>query len=701
MSKQWRLTLTAVIACLLPLVIAQAQGNAPASAGSTGAAALPANSIGFNLLDLQVDSDIYGRPVVTLSSDGEIRFESFVLDGPDRLVVDLPGAVSRLDEYRYDVGQGGVSRIRAGQHQLEPMPVTRVVFDLEGPLGYEIEQDGTSLTVHFGGADPLVGDLSEPQEEPFHSSGGAEIATAMAATEPAPEVEAAEPPVVDTVVQIEQLDSPREPAEPPVPDTVDAEPVTRTAQAITAESAPQGSTANETSATGDAPSSRSLEDAEIDRLLNSPSFAAPAEPESAAVSAAESFASQTISTGARTFSGKRISLNLVDADLKQVFRLFHEISGLNFVLDPSVSGRVTIVLDQVPWDQALDLILKNNGLDKVLEGNVLRIAATSKLAQEAAARKQLKEAEELEVELVTLTRRLSYAKALDMEQVIREGGILSSRGKVIVDERTNTLIINDIPKSIEPVDMLLNTLDTETPQVMIEARIVETARNYSRDLGIVWGFQARADASRGTTTGVGFPHNASIGYALTLPGQAASTLAFSLSNVIDSFTLDMAINALESEGHGRILSSPKIATQNNERAEIEQGTRIPIVNTTATEINVEFVSASLRLAVTPQITAEGTIILDILVENNSPDFVNTAGDIPSISTQRAQTKVLINDGGTTVIGGIFVVNEGVAETGVPWFRKIPVFGWLFKNQEISQDNRELLIFITPKILRLS
>ena len=150
-----------------------------------------------------------------------------------------------------------------------------------------------------------------------------------------------------------------------------------------------------------------------------------------------------------------------------------------------------------------------------------------------------------------------------------------------------------------------------------------------------------------------------------------------------------------------MLSAPKVATQNNERAEIEQGVRIPVVNTTATEINVEFVSASLKMIVTPQITAEGTIILDVQVENNSPDFVNTAGGIPSIRTQRAQTKVLINDGGTTVIGGIFAVNEGRSEIGVPWFRKIPGFGWLFKSQNITQQNRELLIFITPKIMRLA
>jgi len=170
--------------------------------------------------------------------------------------------------------------------------------------------------------------------------------------------------------------------------------------------------------------------------------------------------------------------------------------------------------------------------------------------------------------------------------------------------------------------------------------------------------------------------------------------------VLDSFTLDVALNALETEGRGRILSSPKIATQNNERAEIEQGVRIPVVNTTATEINVEFVSASLRLAVTPQITAEGTVILDVQVENNSPDFVNSVGEVPAINTQRAQTKVLIADGGTTVIGGIFTVNEGQSETGVPWFRKIPVFGWLFKTRNITNENRELLIFITPKIMKI-
>ena len=393
----------------------------------------------------------------------------------------------------------------------------------------------------------------------------------------------------------------------------------------------------------------------------------------------------------------------MDADIKQVFRLFHEISGINFVLDPGVNGRVTIAVAQVPWDQTLDLILKNNGLDKVIENNVIRIASTEKLANEAANRKRLREAEELEVEPVTITRQLSYANAKDLEQIFisrRQEGFLSLRGTVIIDERTNSVIVRDIPARITMIEQLLDTLDAQTPQVMIEARIVETSRDFVQDLGVTWGLSAIADDSRGTGTGLDFPSNAAVRYGLNLPGAgAASNLAFSFGNILDSFTLDLALNTLESEGEGRILSSPKIATQNNELATIEQGVRIPVVNTTATEINVEFVSASLRLEVTPQITAEGTVILDVIVENNSPDFVNTVGDVPPINTQRAQTKLEVKDGGTTVIGGIFTVSEGRSEVGVPWFRKLPLFGWLFKTQNITQKNRELLIFITPKILK--
>ena len=665
MSNQWKLRLATGVACLLAVALPQVGVSLAAPTEAPKTAVLPGQIDERNLLAVEVDFDGEGQPIVRLDADGPIEFESFVLDGPDRLVLDMQGVVNRLDRNRVSVGQAGVVQVRAAQHDLLPQPVTRVVVDLEEALPYRIERDGSALIIAFGDNAVDVAAIPEPA-----------VIAAPAEALPVVELSLEPEPAETEITWQESAAAPVTSAEPtgvePIEPVDSAEP------------------------------SRSMGMDEIERLLGSPSFAAPAEGDSAGTKPrAGGFETKTIVTERQVYSGKRISLNLVDADIKQIFRLFHEISGLNFVLDPDVSGRVTIVLDQVPWDQALDLILKNNGLDKVFEQNVLRIASTSKLAQEAAARKQLKEAEELEVEPITLTRTLSYAKADDVQRVIRDSGVLSVRGKAIVDTRTNTLIISDIPKKVDPIDSLVSTLDTETPQVMIEARIVETSRNFSRNLGIVWGFTADATAARGTATALSFPHNASARYGLNLPGQTASTLGFSFGNVVDSFTLDLALNALETEGFGRILSAPKIATQNNERAEIEQGVRIPIVNTTATEINVEFVSASLRLSVTPQITAEGTVILEVVVENNSPDFINTAGDIPSIRTQRAQTKVLISDGGTTVIGGIFVVNEGEAETGVPWFRKIPVFGWLFRNQEITQENRELLIFISPKIMKLA
>lgn len=427
----------------------------------------------------------------------------------------------------------------------------------------------------------------------------------------------------------------------------------------------------------------------------------PAAVSPAAVVALPSSETKTIQDQRRNYTGQPISLNLVDADIRQVFGVFHELSGLNFVLDPSVSGTVTIVVDEVPWDQALDLIMQNNGLEMVLEGNVIRIAPVVKLAQEAAARKTLREAKELEANPVTITRTLSYAKAAEVERIVRDA-IISPKGRVIIDNRTNTLIIRDIPDRVEAIDKLLGTLDAETPQVMIEARIVEVSRDFSTELGVRWGASAIADPRLGTQTNMQFPHRARMDYALNLPRKAnVNSLSFSFGNVLDSFTLDITLDALETEGYAKRLSSPKVATQNNEPAEIEQGIRFPIVNTTATEISTEFVAASLRMKCTPQITAEGTVILEVEVENNSPDFVQKVGTVPSINTQRAKTKLLIADGGTTVIGGIYTVNEGRSTLAVPFFSKIPGLGWLFRSKSDTTLNRELLIFITPRIIKAS
>jgi type IV pilus assembly protein PilQ len=643
MSKYGKLCLAALTALVLASSVYQARAAEPevGSEPPSAHAAVPnSTAASSELRSVSVARDGSGRPVVTLTGSGPLAYTTLDLENPQRLVIDLKGTVSRLDHNQVTVGQGGVQRVRAGQFRRSPDPVCRVVFDLDGPVPYKIENSDEGLKIAF-------------------SAGGDPAPTELASSEPSTPPSDPPSPAVETKV-------------------AEAKPVT-------------------------APASRAVTSETVEKLLRAPALGAEEPPPSltAAPTAGGNFETRAIVTDRATYAGKKISLNLVDTDVKQIFRLFHEISGLNFVLDPAVEGKVTIVLDNVPWDQALDIILKNNGLDKQFENNVIRIAPTAKLATEAAQRKQLKEAKDLEVEPITITRTLSYAKAKDVEKVIREGGILSTRGKVMVDERTNALIISDIPKKLQPLDQLISTLDAETPQVMIEARIVETSKTFAQDLGVKWGFNAIADASTGTGTGLKFPANASAKYGLNLPGNgSASTLAFSFGNILDSFTLDIALSDLETEGRGRILSSPKIATQNNERAEIEQGVRIPVVSTTATEIHVEFVSASLRLAVTPQITADGTVAMDVLVENNSPDFGNRVGDVPPIRTQRAQTKILVADGGTAVIGGIFTINEGQTEQGVPWFRKIPGLGWLFKTRNITNENRELLIFLTPKIVKI-
>jgi type IV pilus assembly protein PilQ len=649
MSSHGKWFLAALAAAALAGSLHLAASDGPPSAGDA-AALVPTDGQAAPVSELRAMRVVPGTTgtEIAIEGTGPLRYDAQTIDNPRRLVLDLEGVVSRLRSNQVPVGSGGVVRVRGGQFKTSPRPVSRVVFDLEGDVTYEIRESDRGLTVAFSQA------------------GGVETAAAPAQP-PAP----ASPPAAIV-------------AEEPEPSPI--------AEAVAATVPPEAAPVP----------SRALAPEALEKLLRAPALAAQSDEQPMRQPASPSqFASRTISSNETQYTGRRISLNMVDADVKEIFRLFHEISGLNFVLDPGVSGKVTIVLDQVPWDQALDIILTNNGFDKVLENNVIRIASTQKLAAEAAARKSLKEAKELEVEPITVTRTLSYAKAKDVERVIRDGGILSARGKVIVDERTNALIVSDIPKRIEPLNQLLDTLDSETPQVMIEARIVETSREFSQDVGIKWGFNAIADASRGTSTRLNFPRNASAKYALNLPGTGgANTLQFKIGNILDSFTLDLALTAIEIEGRGRILSSPKIATQNNERAEIEQGVRIPVVNTTATEINVEFVSASLRLAVTPQITAEGTVIMDVTVENNQPDFLNRVGDVPPITTQRAQTKILVSDGGTAVIGGIFTVNEGVSEQGVPWFRKIPGLGWLFKQKTITNNNRELLIFLTPKILKV-
>lgn len=666
---------------------------------------------------------------VVLTGDGALPYQVFTLQHPDRIVFDLPGVTAATSRTRYEVSDVGLVRVRVGQFQTSPEPMARVVMELTGTMSWTARQDGANVRIRVAPDSASLIAQAPSTNVPTFAPGTAEEDSVPVPQEPsvAPTQVASAAPESLPVPTAAQPEKPSRP-EPKTASTTtsdgdrpSAQPASITSPNSDHASAPTPTPAATKPSTFDAPTqadsfaapsttptptSLTTPTATSGQPLSGPVFAPAALDEKPAPKLAGAVPLPNTSTrafedGRRTFSGRPVTLNLVDADIKQVFSVFHDLSGLNFVLDPAISGAVTIVVDNVPWDQALDLILKNNSLDMVLEGNVVRIAPVTKLAQEAQARKALLEAKELEAAPVSITRTLSYAKGRDIEKVIKDA-VLSPKGRVITDERTNTLILRDIPSRIDSIDRLLSTLDAETPQVMIEARIVEISRDWVRDLGINWGFTANADPALGTQTNLQFPHRARVDYDLKLPKNAGvSSLGFSFGNVLDSFTLDVTLDALETEGYAKRLSSPKIATQNNARAEIEQGVRFPIATTTATEINVTFVTAALRLQVTPQITAEGTIVLDLEVENNTPDFVNAAGRVPALNTQRAQTKVLIPDGGTTVIGGIYSVNEGTSTSGVPWLKNIPGLGWLFKSQNKQIRNRELLIFVTPRIIKAS
>ncbi len=682
---------------------------------------------------------------VVLRGDGGLGYQVFALTGPDRLVLDLPGVYAASAKPRVEVDREGLIRVRVGQYRDTPEAMTRVVLDMSAPLHWNVIQEGDTLRVHIGpetavarvaepvapaavetaaAARPAVAETPESlpswavaRPDPVPTSATKAAGAPVPAIEKAPRAisDPAAVPVVESrpapqpVAEIRPVPQPVAEAMPvvnaaPVPveapsPAVAPAPIAAPAPAWVESPPPPAWNASEVQAAlGAQPTPTPPPPNPMASVVNAGSTA-PAEITTSGAVPLPSSAINAIGELRKEYTGQPISLELVDADVKQVFGVFHEMSGLNFVLDPGVSGTVTIVVDQVPWDQALDIILKNNGLSMQMEGNVVRVAPVTKLAQEAQQKRQLWENQELEAPPVTITRTLSYARAKDIEKVVRDA-VISSKGRVVVDERTNTLVIRDVPSRLASIEGLMEALDAETPQVMIEARIVEVSRDFQQTLGINWGFTADADPAYGTQTGLDFPNRANVKWDLNLPrNPKASSLGFSFGNVLDSFTLDITIDALESEGYARRLSAPKVATLNNETAEIEQGLRYPIVTTTATEVDVQFVAASLLLRVTPQITAEGTIALDLDVENNSPDFVVQVQGVPSINTQRASTKILIKDGGTAVIGGIFSVNEGNDEIGVPWLRKLPALGWLFKSRGITSKNRELLIFVTGKIIK--
>jgi type IV pilus assembly protein PilQ len=412
------------------------------------------------------------------------------------------------------------------------------------------------------------------------------------------------------------------------------------------------------------------------------------------------------------YSGKPISLDFQDVPVRQVLQIIAQVNGFNLVTTDTVSGNVTISLSAVPWDQALDMILKIRGLDKRLEGNILLIAPSDELSARETQALQSKQNVQNLAELKAANIAVNYAKAKELAAILNsaQGGILSPRGSVSVDERTNTLLIRDTQSSIDEARKTIEALDVPVRQVLIESRMVTVRENAGAQLGVRWGFTGNSqDGSvSGSLTGADLANTGQVPGEITdrlnvnLPvANAAGRIGFQIASLLDGNILDLELSALESENKGEIIASPRITVANQQEAYIEQGTEIPYVQSTSSgATSVEFKKAVLSLRVTPHITPDNRIILNLVVtQDTRGETVSTStGPAVAIDTQEISTQVLVENGETIVLGGIFQQISTNDESKVPLFGDLPVVGKLFSSTSRIEEKRELLIFVTPKII---
>jgi type IV pilus assembly protein PilQ len=433
----------------------------------------------------------------------------------------------------------------------------------------------------------------------------------------------------------------------------------------------------------------------------------------------------TLNAQAGRYSGRRIDLDLKDADVHNILRLLADVGRVNIVTADDVSGNVTIRMRNVPWDQALDVVLQAKGLGMVRSGNLIRVAPLATLQKERelrlAAAKQEYELTPLETRLIPV----SYAQAEELQA--RAKDLLSPRGSIAVDERTNVLIARDISGNLNNIEELVRSLDTQTPQVLVEARIVEATSRYLRDIGIQWGGDATFSEATGNPTGVAFPSKVLVSggnydaqtpsrglspfqgnvpqpnFAINLPAATGTgsggAIGFSLGSIDNNFNIGVRLSAAEASGLLRIVSSPRILTLDNRDARISQGTLIPFSQISAQGVQTTFQEAKLQLLVKPHVTADGSVSMHVKINRDEPDFNQTSarGD-PTILKREAETDLLVMDGHTAVIGGIYTRNTGRNVDQIPFFGDIPILGILFQRRRATDTRNELVIFLTPRIV---
>src|SRR5882672_1837034 len=622
------------------------------------------------------------RAAVRVEGEGRLDVHAARMQDPDRLVLDFAGARLAVQKTVIPGVSAPVRGVRIGQYRPD---VARVVIDLTSATPYQLSRDAGTVVIYFN---------AQPTKPAVTPANATTLTSQNKLSRPEFRYTDATPRLsVLRSSRNSQISAPRFmlPSELTQPSVVLAsfsgkgEPARPdgTVNQAAQQAVQQATTAATTLAT-------SASQAQSSTASQAPAPAA----------------------AAAKYTGEPISVNLKDVDLRDFFRLIHEISGLNVVLDPAVKGSLTIVLDEVPWDQALDIVLQNNSLDKQLNGNVLRIATRATLKNEAETQRDLEKAQAEAIAPVTVTRVLSYAKAASMAQTLKK--FLSSRGDILFDDRSNQIIIRDIPSIIPIIDNLIRQLDRKSQQVEIEARVVSASRSFALDIGTQLGFAGRTTSGRsiiGGDSAVGTssvtstppPFFTSAGTS-SLPlntnlGAVAPTSGLFLGHRSPNFAVDFFITAAEAKGVGKLLSKPKVITQNNEKATVKQGTKIPIQTTNNNTISVQFIDAVLKLEVTPQITAEGTVFMDVLVENTQIDNgIPRVSGIPALNTQSAETKVTVADGGTVVIGGVIISSQRTDIQQVPLVGSLPLIGHLFKRTSVTTTSQELMFFLTPRII---
>lgn len=731
---------------------AQATVDEPAVAAPTMAAAEPV------LLEPVVES---GGVTLQVSAPFA-RHQYFNLGSPPRLVVDLYGVKPGFSERSFSVNQG-MSRMRVGIYADK----TRLVFDAESAAlpGYQVSREGSQVKVAWGadlpravvdqsaaGAAGSTAAIPVTVEALDFSSQAGQSVFSVRLSAPAEVVPATQSGdvvrfgvknalvsqklrrTVDTsafpsavrmitpyTVQTGDLQDVRFAVELKGPSAysiqktgnlinfvvedgpfAEARVQATTQEEILLKSAPAVSRPK--TAAQPAPTELDVVLAETVQLV---------QPESAAGSTGQagdsiissSQGSYRIAEEKAGYSGEKISLVFDNADIRKILQLIAEVSDLNIIASDDVKGSITLRLQEVPWDQALDLIMDIQDLGMVREGNVARIMPRNRIRAMEESKLTAKRTKEKLEDLVTEVISISYTDLANIESPARE--LLTDRGKITKDDRNKQIIVTDIPSVISDVKNLVSILDTPERQVMIEARIVEADSSFSRDLGVKWGvsYEQNVNGADETSLNLGlggaFLLNPPIAGGVSGSSGLASSMTFGKIGA-DHTILNLRLSALETSGHGKVVSTPRVTTLNGETAKISQGTQIPYVVQSDNGPNTEFVEAALSLEVTPVINPDGSIILEIKATNSTPGSTvstGTGGSAPSINSKEAETKVLVMDGETTVLGGIYVEDEDYSETGVPWLSKVPFLGHLFKSTSKTKSRSELLVFITPRILQ--